>query len=126
MTRIIISFPESIGDIVVEIINKNLKTIEALLKNIPFESEVNLWGEEIYFSTPIAVPLENPDSIVDKGIVAYWPPGQALCIFFGPTPISKPNEIRPASPVNVIGYVVEGLEKLRLVKEGERVVVKRI
>jgi len=126
MTRIVISFPESIGDIVVELSNKNPKTIEALLKNIPFESEVYLWGEEIYFSTPIAVPLENPDSIVDKGIVAYWPPGHALCIFFGPTPISKPNEIRPASPVNIIGYVVDGLEKLRLVKEGERVIVKRI
>jgi len=98
--------------------NKNLKTIEALLKSIPFENEVSLWGEEIYFSTPLAVSLENPDTIVNKGIVTYWSSGRALCIFFGQTPISKPNEIRSTSPVNVIGYVADGLEKLGLVIEG--------
>jgi hypothetical protein len=39
------------------------------------------------------------------GHLGYWPSGHAFCIFFGPTPVSRGNEIRPASAVNVFGQV---------------------
>ena len=43
---------------------------------------------------------------VDVGDLAYWPPGRAFCIFFGPTPVSRGTACRPASPVNVVGKIV--------------------
>ncbi|MEM4810940.1 MAG: cyclophilin-like family protein, partial [Thermofilum sp.] len=80
--------------------------------------------DEIYFRTPVKVAQEVGSEVVELGDVAYWPPGEALCIFFGPTPVSRPGEIRPASPVNVIGKVKGDLEKLRKVKQGEKVRVE--
>ncbi len=119
-----IIFPESIGEVLVELIDKNPKTKEAFIKAAPFESRVNTWGDEIYFSTPVKLGQENAQETVEKGDVAYWPPGNALCIFFGPTPVSSPGEIRPASPVNVFGKVLGDLERLKKVKSGEKVRVE--
>jgi hypothetical protein len=64
-------------------------------------------GDEIYFSTGIDVGEENAVEVVEKGTIAFWPPGKAICIFWGPTPASRSrNEIRSASPVNVVGRVL--------------------
>ena len=100
--------------------------MEAIVRALPFESTANLWGKEVYFTTPVNVELENPQETVNIGDVAYWPPGNALCLFFGPTPISKPGEIRPASPVNVVGRVVSGLEVLEKVEDGEKIRVEKL
>jgi len=67
--------------------------------------------------------MENPREVVEIGDVGYWPPGRALCLFFGKTPISD-DRIRPASTVNVIGRIIEGLEDLKRVKDGEKVTVR--
>lgn len=115
---------ESIGEVRVELTGKNPKTAEAVIRATPFESRVNLWGEEIYFRTPVKVAQEVGSEVVELGDVAYWPPGDALCVFFGLTPVSKPGEIRPASPVNVIGKVKGDLERLKRVRQGERVRVE--
>ncbi|WP_288007354.1 cyclophilin-like family protein [Thermofilum sp.] len=124
MAKLRIIFPQSIGVVEVELTGKNPKTLQALKSAAPFESRVNLWGEEIYFSTPARVAQEVAQDVVDVGDVAYWPPGRALCIFFGPTPVSRGGEIRPASPVNVIGKVIGDTERLKKVKDGEVVKVE--
>ncbi|RLE84429.1 MAG: hypothetical protein DRJ41_03140 [Thermoprotei archaeon] len=116
---------ESIGEVLVELTDKNPKTRDAFLNSVPFESTASRWGDEIYFSTPVRMGLEVSQETVEKGDVAYWPPGRAMCIFFGPTPASRsPDEIRPASPVNVFGRVTGNLDKLKSVKDGERVRVE--
>ena len=64
-------------------------------------------GDEIYTSkSPISQPEENAKSPVDLNDVAYWPTGKAICLFYGPTPIGKPGEITPASPVNIVGKII--------------------
>ncbi len=126
MARLKIVFPESIGEVIVELVDKNPKTRDAFLEAVPFESRASRWGDEIYFSTPVKLGQENAQEVVEKGDVAYWPPGNALCIFFGPTPVSAPGEIRPASPVNVFGHVVGDLGRLKKVRSGERVIVERV
>ena len=72
---------------------------------LPITSEVNVWGEEIYFAIPVKTGLEDARETVDLGDIAYWPQGNALCIFFGRTPVSEGDEIRPVSPVNIIGRI---------------------
>jgi len=91
---------------------------------LPITGTVSLWGDEIYFSIPLETGLENAKETVTVGDIAYWPQGKAMCIFLGKTPISQGDEIRPASPVNVIGSI-EGVEELLgKVKEGEKVTVR--
>ena len=82
-------------------------TVKSFVQSLPFTVETNLWGEEIYTSeSPINVGEENAKSPVDLYDVAFWPTGKAICLFYGPTPIGEKNEIKPYSPVNVIGKII--------------------
>ena len=91
---------------------------EAVWNALPFSASGNTWGDEIYFRIPVAAEPEDLQEVVDFGDLAYWPPGSALCIFFGPTPASRGDEIRPASPVAVIGRITGYAAKLRQVSAG--------
>ena len=101
-------------------------TAGAVWGALPITGRVQTWGDEIYF--PITVDAaEAPDAAetVDKGAVAYWPPGNALCLFWGPTPMSRGDEIRPASAVNVIGAIDGDPTVLGAVPGGAEIVVER-
>jgi hypothetical protein len=82
------------------------KTAQAMWEALPIEGRVNLWGDEIYFSIPVSIELEAGQEAVSIGDLGYWTDGNAFCIFFGPTPVSRGDEIRPASPVTVFGKVI--------------------
>ncbi|HUT25606.1 MAG TPA: cyclophilin-like fold protein [Sumerlaeia bacterium] len=99
-------------------------TARALAAAMPFDAEANLWGDEIYFSVPVSQPEEDPREVVACGDLGYWPPGRAFCIFFGPTPSSRGDEIRPASPVNVVGRVEGDATLFRSVPDGAPVRVR--
>ncbi|MFO7967256.1 MAG: cyclophilin-like fold protein [Archaeoglobaceae archaeon] len=95
------------------------QTVKAVLSNLPIESEVNTWGDEIYFTADIGIQEEeNSHEVVEMGDVAYWVEGKALCIFFGKTPMSSGDEIVPAGPVNVIGKVTGDEKDFKQVKDG--------
>lgn len=81
------------------------RTADAIWRALPVEGRGSTWGDEIYFSIPVSCDPESPREVVEMGDLAYWPPGSAFCIFFGPTPASRGAEIRPASPVNVFGRI---------------------
>jgi hypothetical protein len=122
--RIRISTP-STGEVSAELSDESPKTSRAIWDALPIEARANTWGEEIYFSIPVEVEAENPRDVVEKGNLGYWPPGNAFCIFFGPTPISKRNEIRPASPVNIVGKVFGDPLVFKKVRSGERITLER-
>ncbi len=83
------------------------KTVNDFIEKLPFTVDLNVWGDEIYTSeSPIAQPEENAKSPVQLNDVAYWPTGKAICLFYGSTPIGKPGEITPASPVNILGKII--------------------
>ncbi len=118
---------KSIGCVEAELFDKySPRTYEAVVSALPIESVAYRWGSEVYFSTPVRVDEENPFETVEKGAIAYWPPGQALCIFWGPTPASRtPNEIRPASPVNVIGKILGDPTIFEKVRSGEKIRIEK-
>ncbi|MEM2929744.1 MAG: cyclophilin-like fold protein [Thermoproteota archaeon] len=103
----------------------NPKTVNGILKALPFKGFANTWGEEIYFEIPVLLPEENSRREVEKGEVAYWPPGRALCIFFGLTPISKKGRIIAYSPVNVFAKIEEDIKDFKKVKNGEEIFVEK-
>ena len=63
---------------------------------------------------------------MEVGDLGYWPPGQAFCLFFGPTPASHGDEPRAASPVNVFGKVEGDATRFRAVRDGARVSLERV
>ena len=101
-------------------------TADALWKALPVTGTVETWGDEIYFSIPVDCPeADDAQATVDKGALAYCPPGGALCLFWGPTPMSRGNEIRPASPVNVLGAIDGDPTVLARVEAGAEINVAR-
>lgn len=101
-------------------------TADAIWKALPFKVRGNTWGDEIYFSIPVRMGEEDAQEVVGMGDLGYWPPGNAMCIFFGPTPMSRGNEIRPASAVNVWGKLIGDPKIFRQVSGGTYVTVERI
>jgi hypothetical protein len=114
------------GDIKGEAILGESVAANAIWDSLPMESTCNTWGHEVYFdiSTSLAQD-ETAREVVDMGDVGYWPPGTALCIFFGPTPASRGHEIRAASAVNIVGKIVGDPRIFKQVPSGTKVEVKR-
>ena len=100
------------------------QTAEAVSEALPITASANTWGDEIYFGISVTEELEQGQEVVELGDLGYWPPGQAFCIFFGLTPASRGEEIRPASAVTVIGKVEGDVTLLRQVKPGTPVVIE--
>lgn len=81
-------------------------TAAAIWKALPITARGNRWGDEIYFEIPVhSSRADDARDVVEAGELGYWPPGSAFCIFWGPTPGSRGDEIRAASPVNPVGRV---------------------
>ena len=99
---------------------------QAIWEALPLEGGANVWGDEIYFRIPVALAEDEAQEVVELGDLGYWPPGSAFCIFFGPTPMSRGNEIRPASPVNVFGKIDGDATAFKRVSSGTQVLIERI
>jgi hypothetical protein len=89
---------------------------------LPVEVEPNEWGDEFYFEIPVRMQLdETATTKVSVGDVGYWPPGNALAIFFGPTPMSKGSDPVPASAVNLVGRINGDATVLKKAKGAKKI-----
>ncbi len=101
-------------------------TAQQLWDHLPVQGRAQTWGDEIYFSIPVAAePEPEARAELEVGELAYWPMGQAFCIFFGPTPASTDQQPRAYSPVNVLGRVLGDATRFRAVLEGALACVER-
>lgn len=100
---------------------------DAVWQSLPYEVQGSTWGDELYFTIPeqINVPLENPQDVGEVGDIGYWPPGNAFCIFYGPTPMSTDESPRPASPVTVFGRILGDATTLRDIRPGATISVEK-
>jgi hypothetical protein len=93
-------------------------TAAAIWEQLPVESQVNTWGEEIYFEIPVDMPQEaGAREILSVGELGYWPAGKAFCIFFGPTPVSTDERPRAISPVNILGRILGDTQELKSIQD---------
>jgi len=118
----------TVGETNIKATLNETETAAGILDILPVTASFNLWGDEIYFSIPLAMEeAEDAREIVDVGDIAYWPQGQALCIFLGKTPVSRGDEPRAISPVNVAGRVeAEGVPVLlNAVRQQNSITIRR-
>lgn len=114
------------GDVTIVATLNDSPTADAVWEALPLSGNAQTWGDEIYFGIPVkAENDEYAEETVEFGAVGYWPPGNALCLFFGSTPMSAPGEIHPASPVNVLGVMEGEIAALKSVGSGSVVTVER-
>ena len=81
---------------------------QEFLNLLPLTIRLSRWGDEYYGDCGASVEEDSSArEVMEVGEIALWPPGNALCLFFGPTPVSTDNRPRAASPVVPIGSVIE-------------------
>ena len=97
---------------VFEIELNDTETADAIYIALPLEREINVWGGEIFFDIGVKMPLENGRKVMEPGEVAFWPEGNAFCIFFGPTPVSRGKAPEAYSLVTPVGRVLGDLARL--------------
>ena len=114
------------GSVVVDAELNGTDTAGAIWEVLPIQANGNTWGDEIYFRISVENEVENGQEVVELGDLGYWPPGSAFCLFFGPTPASEGDEIRPASEVTVIGKIKGDSTVLKSVSSGSSVLIEAL
>ncbi len=113
------------GDVTIRVETLPTPTAEAIIAALPITARANTWGDEVYFETPVDQDLEtDARDVMQPGEIAYWPPGRAIAICFGPTPVSQGDEMRLASASNVWARALDDTGVLRQVQAGDAVEVK--
>jgi len=128
--QIKVLFPDIDREISIQLDDsRSPKTVQAILENLPIQVGITRWGDELYTEkTQIIAEEEDAKREVNFLDVAYWPEGNALCLFYGPTPISKDEQILAYSPVNIVGRIIshdnEKDDLLEKIQENTRVIFK--
>lgn len=115
-----------IGEVTAQAVLYENPTAEAIWAALPFSARGNRWGDEIYFEVPVRLPqAADARDLLEAGELGYWPVGHAFCIFWGPTPASRGDEIRAYSPVNVFGRLEGDPRVFEKTPDGAVVIVER-
>lgn len=114
-----------IGELSMEGELNDSATAKKIAKALPIKASFNTWGEEIYFTIPVDAELDDTArEEVEMGDLGYWPSGNAFCIFFGQTPMSRPGKIIPASAVNIVGKIIGDATRFKEVMQENEVILE--
>jgi hypothetical protein len=114
------------GNVTVEAELNSTRTAQAIWDALPIRAHGSRWGGEMYFGVDAKGYSENAKAEVGVGELAFWPPGNAICIFWGPTPASHGSEPRAASPVTVWGRIAGDATIFEKVPSGTEIVIERV
>ena len=116
----------TLGSVTLEAELFSTPTADAIYEKLPFTSTASTWGEEVYFSTPVQVEKESDaKDVVVAGELAFWVEGDSIAIGFGPTPVSRGNEIRLAARTNIWGRALAPVTQLKKVDDGDPIKVEK-
>lgn len=116
-----------IGPIELVALLRETPTAKMILSALPLQSTVKTWGDEVYFEVPVGAALESDArDVVEPGELAFWVEGRCIAIGFGPTPISRGNEIRLAAKTNIWADAIDDVLLLKTVRPGDPILIESL
>lgn len=98
---------------------------KAIVERLPIKTRPEGWGDEYYFEIPVTASLdETATTKIKVGDIGYWPPGRAMAIFFGRTPMSTGSDPVPASAVNLVGKIIDDATVLKKAKGAAEIIIE--
>jgi len=86
-------------------------TVNAILRNLPSDSRVNLQPSMVCLFTDLRVGVEKPRAQFARGDVAYLASGGLICVFLG--------DAKSDRPLNPVGKVESGIEVFDSIARGD-------
>jgi len=115
----------TIGNVTVRAEIFDTACAKAIAARLPIKAKPNEWGDEYYFEILVKASLdETATTKVKVGDIGYWPPGRAMAIFFGRTPMSTGSDPAPASAVNLVGKIIDDATLLRKAKGAAEIIIE--
>lgn len=93
--------------------------------SLPFSADINMLGSQIYFMMPLESRTKGDSKIFEKGDITYWPEADALCVFFGPTPLSTDDRPVVSFPMKKIGHVITDCSDMEMSGDRTRITLER-
>jgi len=116
----------TIGPVALDATLDDTPCADAIAGLLPLHAPVHEWGDEFYFHLPVEMGADGTATMeVEAGDIGFWPPGPAVAIFFGPTPLSAGDRPVPASPVNLVGRVNGDPQVLRAARGKSEIRIDR-
>lgn len=102
-------------------------TAARIVAALPLHSTAETWGDAVHFEVPVDSGRERGARVnVSPGDICYWSSDSRVIIGFGPTPISRPGEIRLPQPCNLWARAIDDVTLLKGVRPGEKVSITAI
>ncbi|MFH1239490.1 MAG: cyclophilin-like fold protein [bacterium] len=101
------------------------RVAKLIWESLPIKASIDKWGDEIYFPIPVKAEIDTPRDVVEKGDLGYWPEGHCFCIFYGLTPVSTKDQIKPASSVEIVGKISGDPEQFKKVGNRKPIILER-
>lgn len=101
-------------------------TADRIWTQLPLNSTIETWGQSIHFETHVETGRDRTARLnIEPRDVAYWSEDDRIIVAWGPTPISRPSEIRMMRPCNVWATLLDDPSVLADITPGERVTLIR-
>ena len=114
------------GRVSVRIRLHQTRTADLIWRALPLHSIVETWGDSIHFDTPLKIGRERTAKLnVAPGDVCFWTEDERVVLAWGPTPISRPSEVRLMRPCNIWAEAIDDPSALAAVTPGEKAVLSR-
>ncbi len=99
-------------------------TADRIWAALPIFSTAERWGQSIHFETPVETGRDRTARVLaTPGDIYFWVEDDRILIVLGPTPISRPGELRLPRPCNVWAKALDDVTPLKDVAPGEKVSV---
>ncbi len=110
------------GSVVVRLRLRDTPTADRIWTTLPVYATAETWGQSVHFETHVETGREaDARQLLRPGDIAFSAEQDRIIVAWGPTPLSKPGEIRLPAPCNIWARALDDVAVLAAVQPGQKI-----